>query len=120
MASWKASLDCSQGLLARLLFFGTLLLFDQSFNVGTPNGPSGWQQGGIALILNDSAAGAGGEIQEWRINQALNVTRWPGDMIRRSGRRRQIVNHSGAGRAFSATRGSHRASARYNSAYASP
>ena len=57
-----------------LLFFGALLLFDQSFDVSF-HGLECRDQGGKALILDDTTAGAGGEIQERRINQALNVTR---------------------------------------------
>jgi hypothetical protein len=57
----KGSLDCPQGLLTRLLFFGALLLFDQSFDVSL-YGLECRDQGGVALILNDSIAGTGGEV----------------------------------------------------------
>jgi hypothetical protein len=57
----KGPLDCPQGLLTRLLFFGALLLFDQSFDASL-HGLKCSNQGGVALILNDSIAGTGGEV----------------------------------------------------------
>ena len=66
--------DGFQGLLTRLLFFGALLLFDQGFEMGF-QGLEGFDQGGVALIVDDATAGTGRQIQERHIDQALHVAR---------------------------------------------
>src|SRR6185295_14680695 len=55
----KGALDRPQRFLTRLFFFGALLFFDEFLDLSL-QGLEGCDQSGIALVLNDSTAGAGG------------------------------------------------------------
>lgn len=76
----KGLLDGFERLLARLFFFRTLLFFNQSFGMRF-KGRQGLDQCRIALVLDDAAAGPGGEIEKGHINETLDIARGPWDML---------------------------------------
>ena len=57
----KSSLNRSHRLLARLLLLGPLLLLDQPFEVSLER-LERHEKSGVAVVLNNAAAGAGGEV----------------------------------------------------------
>ena len=113
----KGLLNGFQGLLAGLLFFGALLFLDQTLDVRF-QGLQCVDQGRIALVLNNAAAGAGCEIQERHIHQALDIARDPGLCSKPGSVERSSITRVPT--RVNATRAVSLGSARYSSAYASP
>src|ERR1700730_17327736 len=58
-------------------------------------GLHGLDQGSVALILDDAATSTRGEIQEWSVNEPLNVAGNPGRMLQ-TGKGRKIFDDAGA------------------------
>ena len=79
-------LDGFEGLLAGLFFLGALLFVDEAFDMRF-EGREGLDQRGVAVVLDDAAAGAGGEIEEGHIDEALDVAGGPGGVFQAGERR---------------------------------
>ena len=79
--------------MARLFFLRPLLRLDQGLQVRFER-LDGLQQGGVTLVVNDAAARSGRQVQEWHIDQSLQIPGGPGCVLE-PGQCREIVDDSG-------------------------
>ena len=97
----ECPLDGAQRLLGGLPFFGLLLCFDEGVDFVRERSQR-LNEGCVALIVDDAAAGSRGQIEEWCIDQSLQVARTPRPGLQ-SGKGGDVLNDSGPAR-VSATR----------------
>src|SRR6185312_11099018 len=76
----KRPLDRTHRLLTSLFFFCPLLCLDDPIQIRFERLQS-FQEGCAPLIVDDAASGAGRQIEEGRVNEALQIPQGPGWMF---------------------------------------